>query len=485
MPLQKQAIVAKIYSEHNHHPTSSVTNSFSGSFSPRATSSPSFPPAIAQHSTMTALIIAPNDARDDFGSTQTMPTDTLTRTADNEDLIMHHLHTSRSTDVTAQLSALPHRPSCWRPHRSLPFLPTTDQDSCARARQPSVSSMPQPIQAPHTPPSALPSNNPWSPSNRTLSHHTLCSHTPSQFSYVDTAFDSLSRQPTSIDLHPTLSRPPSYKRYEDPLMEARLQHDMANLRRLEQMYRDEEECDTGCIDFLVSWPSLLSRKQVVGCVQHQFHGICLAFYVMSFVFVGTVSVFVPDLPPVAKLLWVPLALYVIAVIVYHWYRMRKSTRIHHLEMQVEVARRRRLHELLRNMTLPDDHYFVIEHNRPNHVHPVVTLLPPPPNYCPGQPVEPIAQPRPRHLLLAPADDWSSSPSDSSVPSPLTSLPNGDMHSAASVSATPFPNTLHPIQSNSVLDLVLERQWQRTQAQYTLGLEYPDPVHRSQSAPYPI
>jgi hypothetical protein len=97
------------------------------------------------------------------------------------------------------------------------------------------------------------------------------------------------------------------------------------------------------------------------------------------VFVGAISVFVPSLPPVAKLLWLPLVLYCVGVVVLlggvQWRRQRHMA---HLEHQVALARQRRIDELLHATELPNDHYFVVQQRRAGR--PVMTLIPPPPTY---------------------------------------------------------------------------------------------------------
>ncbi|ORZ15321.1 hypothetical protein BCR42DRAFT_51622 [Absidia repens] len=167
----------------------------------------------------------------------------------------------------------------------------------------------------------------------TMTNSSNPTHRPSRFSFV-------SRRTTR--LRSVLSRPPSYKRYDNPEQEEQQARDIAALRRLEQYY--ENERNTGLLHQLI-WAE-------------------------------------EGLPQAAKALWIPLALYCVGVLVFFGYHRRRATKIHELEQQIGRARRRRLNELLSNMELPSDHYFVIEDRSTSHAHPVVTLLPPPPDYAP-------------------------------------------------------------------------------------------------------
>ncbi|KAI8077711.1 uncharacterized protein BX664DRAFT_343300 [Halteromyces radiatus] len=184
----------------------------------------------------------------------------------------------------------------------------------------------------------------------------------------------------SSNLRPMLSRPPTYKRYDNPEQEEQQARDMEALRRLEHLYNQEQ--NNGILHQLFSseGDSFASVKSMfVSFITSQFTGFYMAFWVIVLVFVGAVSVFVPGLPPVAKLLWLPLGLYCLGVFFFFSYHQRHAREVFQLERQVSRARRRRLNELLRNMELPNDHYFVIE-QRASSGHPVMTLLPPPPNY---------------------------------------------------------------------------------------------------------
>ncbi|CAO3593045.1 unnamed protein product [Absidia cylindrospora] len=208
----------------------------------------------------------------------------------------------------------------------------------------------------------------------TMTNSSNTTRRPSRFSFI-------SRRTTR--LRSVLSRPPSYKRYDNPEQEEQQARDIAALRRLEQYY--ENERNTGLLHQLL-WAEEGEKvpvKQVLlSCIADQFTGFYMAFWIIIFVFLGAVSVFVPGLPQAAKALWIPLALYCIGVLVFFSYHRRHATKIYELEQQIGRARRRRLNELLSNMELPSDHYFVIEDRSTSHAHPVVTLLPPPPNYAP-------------------------------------------------------------------------------------------------------
>ncbi|KAJ2964420.1 hypothetical protein NQZ79_g641 [Umbelopsis isabellina] len=109
----------------------------------------------------------------------------------------------------------------------------------------------------------------------------------------------------------------------------------------------------------------------------QFHGIYFAFWLVLLSFLGAVSVFVPGLPQAAIVLWVPVVVY-LCIAVYMFHR-RRANRVHDNTNEDPSDRSVPAQETMRQMRLPDSYYFVIN-NTKDHAHPVVTLLPPPPNY---------------------------------------------------------------------------------------------------------
>ncbi|KAI8328828.1 hypothetical protein BC941DRAFT_216049 [Chlamydoabsidia padenii] len=196
---------------------------------------------------------------------------------------------------------------------------------------------------------------------------------PSRFSFLSIRRPSLSRHNSLFSF---LSRPPSYKRFTTPEQEAQLVHDLATLQRLESYYHSPENTNDGLLHPF-SWldPSMSRRHLVLGCIRSQFTGIFMAAWLILFVFIGAISVFVPNLPPLAKLLWLPLALYCIAVVVLFVIRQHRLAEITRMEHQLAYSQQQRQ----RARRLPEDYYFVIE-QRPQRDRPVMTLIPPPPTY---------------------------------------------------------------------------------------------------------
>ncbi|KAI8381000.1 uncharacterized protein BYT42DRAFT_288432 [Radiomyces spectabilis] len=189
------------------------------------------------------------------------------------------------------------------------------------------------------------------------------------------SFVSAFRAPT------TLSRPPSYKQCANAEAERLREQDLEAMRRLEVLYNRETH---GLMQRLL-WPlpgdteRIRTTDVLKECCLVQFTGFHMAFWIVLLVFVGAVSVFV-DLPPVAYLLWVPLALYIVGAGISIQINRRRSEEIEGLEEQLAEARQRRMNEMTSAVRLPDNHYFEIVNNPKNHSHPVVTLLPPPPSY---------------------------------------------------------------------------------------------------------
>ncbi|CAO3630192.1 unnamed protein product [Cunninghamella echinulata] len=210
--------------------------------------------------------------------------------------------------------------------------------------------------------------------------------TPSRFSFIN-RHSSHRRSLRSISrsiLRPELSRPPTYKRYENPEQEAQQARDMEALRQLQQHYNDNDHrYQNGLLDLIFyvdgdDRPKI--KKALFNTFMNQFIGFYMAFWLVALTFLGAVSVFVPDLPWMAKLLWLPLGFYCLGALWFIWYRYQKNKTVLKLEEQIDRARQRRVNELLSNMELPNDHYFVIEQGGAGHSHPVVKLIPPPPVY---------------------------------------------------------------------------------------------------------
>lgn len=217
-------------------------------------------------------------------------------------------------------------------------------------------------------------------SERRPSRFSFLSPTPTTTSNTETN----ERRPSRLSF---LSRPPSYKRYTRPDQEARQADDMEALRQLEHYYALEQQQKDGGLLHQLLWldpqtdGDRLPLKTIwCNCLMYQFTGgVAMAFWVLVLVFVGAISVFVPSLPPVAKLLWLPLVLYCVGVVVLlggvQWRRQRHMANLEH---QVALARQRRVDELLQATELPNDHYFVVQQRRAGR--PVMTLIPPPPTY---------------------------------------------------------------------------------------------------------
>lgn len=143
-----------------------------------------------------------------------------------------------------------------------------------------------------------------------------------------------------------LSRPPSYKQQDPRLGE----HGDGTIR------------DTSSMG---GWHGIAA----------QFHGIYFAFWLVLLAFLGAVSVFVPGLPQAAIVLWVPVVIYLCVAV--YMFRRRRASQNHNEREQEDPSNP--AHESMRQTRLPDSYYFVIN-NTKDHAHPVVTLLPPPPNY---------------------------------------------------------------------------------------------------------
>ncbi|KAI8149932.1 hypothetical protein BJV82DRAFT_585254 [Fennellomyces sp. T-0311] len=185
---------------------------------------------------------------------------------------------------------------------------------------------------------------------------------------------------------PTIaSRPPSYKAYSSEERNIQRQQEWAAAIRLQQYYHHERRLRSGSRwlqeilwnreDEQVHW-----KDAFTACFAEQFQGFHMAFWVVLFVFVGAISVFLPNLTSAAFALWIPLILYVLLAFFMLYHRKKRLRRIQQLEYQVAQARERRIRELMSAVELPENHYFVTEYRRSSHAHPVTTLLPPPPAY---------------------------------------------------------------------------------------------------------
>ncbi|CAO3631569.1 unnamed protein product [Cunninghamella blakesleeana] len=208
----------------------------------------------------------------------------------------------------------------------------------------------------------------------------------SRFSFITRNPSHQRRRSLRSLLRPELSRPPTYKRYENPELEEQQERDMEALRRLQRHYNNDiniNQNTNGLLDqfFYIDESDRPGfKKALKNTLVNQFFGFYMAFWIVVFAFLGAVSVFIPELSPLAKLLWLPLILYIIGVCIVLFLRHRQNKAVLKLEEQVDAARRRRVNELLTGMELPNDHYFVIEQNPNDHTHPVMKLIPPPPTY---------------------------------------------------------------------------------------------------------
>ncbi|KAI8341963.1 hypothetical protein BC941DRAFT_415000 [Chlamydoabsidia padenii] len=110
--------------------------------------------------------------------------------------------------------------------------------------------------------------------------------------------------------------------------------------------------------------------------RHQFHGTPLVFWLMVFVLVGTISLFIPQLPPIAFILWLPLLLYFIGILLVHGIYSRKTRALHQMERQLANIQ---CQQRLTHSTEYDNLYF-LRSRSDQHSHVFTTLLPPPPSY---------------------------------------------------------------------------------------------------------
>ncbi|KAI9265148.1 hypothetical protein BDA99DRAFT_559222 [Phascolomyces articulosus] len=186
------------------------------------------------------------------------------------------------------------------------------------------------------------------------------------------------------------SRPPSYKAYATSEQNIQREQEWGALVRLQKLYQHERRLERGGTWFkTLLWNSsgeevengpFRWRDVFAACVHEQFQGFHMTFWIVFLVFVGAISVFLPNLSNATFALWIPLIVYVLIAIFMLRQRRKRKEKIQKLECQVVHAREHRIQELVRAVELPENHYFVTEHSRIGHTHPVTTLLPPPPTY---------------------------------------------------------------------------------------------------------
>lgn len=196
----------------------------------------------------------------------------------------------------------------------------------------------------------------------------------------------------------TLSRPPSYippQGQQTTLSSADLAHRQRHLEILSELgeyyYRQERKshylnrllfCNTTADSQNLSY-----KDAVCACLEDQFKGILMAFWIIVFIFVGAISVFVPSLPRGSQAMWIPLILYMLTAFILFRHRYKQSVHIDQLERQVLEERRRRRRQDLENVEpqqqirpLPNGYFFEIHYDDKEHTHPYRTLLKPPPIY---------------------------------------------------------------------------------------------------------
>ncbi|SAM00841.1 hypothetical protein [Absidia glauca] len=109
--------------------------------------------------------------------------------------------------------------------------------------------------------------------------------------------------------------------------------------------------------------------------RHQFHGTPLVFWLMFFVLIGTISLFIPQLPPIALILWLPLLLYFIGILLVHGIYSRKACTLH----QMTALQQHQQQQQQQQRNEYSDLYFLRSTSQ-QHSHAFTTLLPPPPSY---------------------------------------------------------------------------------------------------------
>lgn len=152
-------------------------------------------------------------------------------------------------------------------------------------------------------------------------------------------------------MHPPLSRPPSYK------LDTNIDLDALE-REYEKSIRDYKR--------IPIW-------------RHQFQGVPLVFWLVAFVMIGIISLFVPQMPTVSLVLWLPLAFYFFTFLIVQVIYRRRVQALQQLKGQLAAIQQHRQSVLAQVVECPADHYFL--HSPSNHhTHHITTLLPPPPTY---------------------------------------------------------------------------------------------------------
>lgn len=108
--------------------------------------------------------------------------------------------------------------------------------------------------------------------------------------------------------------------------------------------------------------------------RHQFHGTPLVFWLMFFVLIGTISLFIPQLPPIALILWLPLLLYFVGILLVHGIYSRKASTLH----QMTTAHQQQQQQQQQSNEYSD--LYFLRSTSQQHSHAFTTLLPPPPSY---------------------------------------------------------------------------------------------------------
>ncbi|ORZ09451.1 hypothetical protein BCR42DRAFT_423450 [Absidia repens] len=174
---------------------------------------------------------------------------------------------------------------------------------------------------------------------------------------LSSSSSSISSSPELLEQQPSqsVSRPPSYK------LDTHIDLDALEI-----------ECQNS-----------IQSHQKIPRWRHQFHGVPLVFWLVLFVMVGIVSLFIPQFPPMALVLWLPLIVYFIVVMLVHLIYRRKTHSLQQVECQLAAIQQRRQRALTQVTEYDNDLYFLHAIST-QHTHPFTTLLPPPPSYQKNQ-----------------------------------------------------------------------------------------------------
>lgn len=195
----------------------------------------------------------------------------------------------------------------------------------------------------------------------------------------------------------TLSRPPSYippQGQQTTISSADLACRQRHLEILSELgeYYYRQELKSHYLNRLLlcstttDSENLSYKDALCACLEDQFKGILMAFWIIVFIFVGAISVFVPTLPKGSQAMWIPLILYMLTAFILFRHRYKQSVHIDQLERQVLEERRRRRRQDLESepqqhiRPLPNGYFFEIHYDDKEHTHPYRTLLKPPPIY---------------------------------------------------------------------------------------------------------